>query len=322
VGQYHQIISLTAREFLDPYDLGDGAKLLEFIDSSEGVLSAFGQMLLHDWSGHRVVIAGDYMDYVDLPEQAYIGLGSELNWNLYDLAISYDAYEENLAEINTIKTVNVENLTDFDYEVSKILFDSAAVTARKLCYDTGYLLKPNNSRATYPNALGDINSKKIGHGSNRHVIANLSKQEFLTPASFGDFDDANDFTISGNNGGAMTALAVLLAVACKGGSRGGGDISSTSDLVGSWGGDRISIILESELDSNFKNISVQIKEVLVESGVSNYRLLTDGRTDRKIWQSELGKEIWISEYVKLINEAHLESTSNTKTVAFPKDIML
>lgn len=321
MGQYHQIISLTAREFLDPYDLGDGVKLLEFTDSSEGVMFAFGQMLLHDWKDHRVVIVGDYMEYTDLPEDAYIGLGLETNWNLYNLAISSSAYEEETEEMNDVEHGLQENI-DFNHYLTTSLFDSAASAAINLCYNTGYLKKPVNSRSTYPNALGDVDSKKIGRDNTKHVIINLSKKEFLYPETFGDFSNANDFTVCGNNGGAMTALSVLLAVACKGGARGGGDIDSNSDLVGAWGGDRISIIPESELDANFTDISVRIREVLVESMRATYRTLDNGKTDRKVWQGELGKEVWISEYVELVNEAHKKINAAIAGVVFPKNIML
>lgn len=74
-----------------------------------------------------------------------------------------------------------------------------------------------------------------------HFVVNLDKHEYIHPHEMGDGLKLMEF---GNGGGCgtMTALAVLLAAACKGGPRGGGDVHSEDPIVGSWAGDRIAIV--------------------------------------------------------------------------------
>ncbi len=79
MGQYYKIVNLDKNEFLDTYTFNDGAKLLEFGCSSEGILTALAILLadgngrgggdLHSenpiigsWAGDRIVVAGDYAD--------------------------------------------------------------------------------------------------------------------------------------------------------------------------------------------------------------------------------------------------------------------
>ena len=79
MGQYYKIVNLDRKEFLNTYTFNDGAKLLEFGCSSEGVLTGLAILLadgngrgggdLHSddpiigsWAGNRIVIAGDYAD--------------------------------------------------------------------------------------------------------------------------------------------------------------------------------------------------------------------------------------------------------------------
>lgn len=70
-----------------------------------------------------------------------------------------------------------------------------------------------------------------------HLTVNLDKKQFLDPHKLGDGLKLMEF---GNSaGGVMTGLAILLAVS---NNRGGGDLHSDNELIGSWGGDRIAII--------------------------------------------------------------------------------
>lgn len=113
-----------------------------------------------------------------------------------------------------------------------------------------------------------------------HVIYNLSKNKFLKPSDFGDSNVPASFI--DEVGGVMTALFVLLAVSCKGGARGGGDIDSSSELVGYWGGDRIAIIPENTLPNGSVNVSSDMRTVLSESNEAAYEII-DGKVFRKRW---------------------------------------
>ena len=70
-----------------------------------------------------------------------------------------------------------------------------------------------------------------------HVVVNLDKKQFIHPHQLGDGLKLMEFANSA--GGVMTGLAILLAVS---NGRGGGDLQSESEMIGSWGGDRIAIV--------------------------------------------------------------------------------
>ena len=70
-----------------------------------------------------------------------------------------------------------------------------------------------------------------------HLVVNADKRQFIHPNRLGDGLKLMEF---GNSaGGTMTALAILLAVS---NGRGGGDLHFESEVIGSWGGDRIAIV--------------------------------------------------------------------------------
>lgn len=70
-----------------------------------------------------------------------------------------------------------------------------------------------------------------------HVVVNLDKEQYLNPREFGDGVKLLEFALS--SGGVMTALALLLA---ESNNRGGGDLPTTHSLIGSWAGDRITVV--------------------------------------------------------------------------------
>lgn len=75
-----------------------------------------------------------------------------------------------------------------------------------------------------------------------HLLVNLDKRQYVHPHQMGDGLKLMEFGMSGD-GGVMTACALLLASACKGGQRGGGDIHADIEgTVGAWAGDRIAIV--------------------------------------------------------------------------------
>src|SRR5688500_13732209 len=70
-----------------------------------------------------------------------------------------------------------------------------------------------------------------------HIVVNADKRQFIHLHRLGDGLKRMEF---GNSaGGVMTGLAILLAVS---NGRGGGDLHSENELIGSWGGDRIAIV--------------------------------------------------------------------------------
>ena len=69
-----------------------------------------------------------------------------------------------------------------------------------------------------------------------YKIVNIKKKQYITPHTFGDGSKLMEFSMSAN--GVLAGLAILLA---DGNGRGGGDLHSENDIVGSWSGDNIVI---------------------------------------------------------------------------------
>ena len=69
-----------------------------------------------------------------------------------------------------------------------------------------------------------------------YKIVNVKKKQYITPYIFGDGAKLMEFSMSAS--GVLAGLAILLA---DGNGRGGGDLSSENEIVGSWAGDNIVI---------------------------------------------------------------------------------
>ena len=67
-----------------------------------------------------------------------------------------------------------------------------------------------------------------------YKIVNIKKKQYISPHTFGDGSKLMEFSMSAN--GVLAGLAILLA---DGNGRGGGDLGSKNDIVGSWAGDNI-----------------------------------------------------------------------------------
>jgi len=67
-----------------------------------------------------------------------------------------------------------------------------------------------------------------------YKIVNIKKKQYISPYIFGDGSKLMEFSMSAN--GVLAGLAILLA---DGNGRGGGDLHSENDIVGSWAGDNI-----------------------------------------------------------------------------------
>lgn len=85
MGQYHEIVNLTKREYIHPHRLGCGLKLREQANTSAGSLQALfaalvispvrggGDFIEHPWvgrwKGDRIAVVGDYSEKGDLPQK-------------------------------------------------------------------------------------------------------------------------------------------------------------------------------------------------------------------------------------------------------------
>jgi hypothetical protein len=79
MGQYYKIVNLDKKEYIRPWDCGDGAKLMEFGLSAQGAMSCLAilladgnnrgggdlrsdNLIIGSWAGDRIVVTGDYAD--------------------------------------------------------------------------------------------------------------------------------------------------------------------------------------------------------------------------------------------------------------------
>ena len=129
MGQYHLLVNLDKREFVDPHKLGNGFKLYEQIGSEYGIPQAMHVLLcacpesrgggdycadaneaavgiLGRWVGDRVVIVGDYAEKTDHPR---LGV---------DLSAAYRACRENEDDAGS---VTPPSYTDISGEVRTVL---------------------------------------------------------------------------------------------------------------------------------------------------------------------------------------------------------
>ena len=79
MGQYYKIVNVKKKQYITPHTFGDGAKLMEFSMSANGVLAGLAILLadgngrgggdlnsentiVGSWAGDNIVVAGDYAD--------------------------------------------------------------------------------------------------------------------------------------------------------------------------------------------------------------------------------------------------------------------
>jgi len=67
-----------------------------------------------------------------------------------------------------------------------------------------------------------------------YKIVNIKKKQYIKPDTFGDGSKLMEFSMSAS--GVLAGLAILLV---DGNGRGGGDLHSKNDIIGSWAGDNI-----------------------------------------------------------------------------------
>jgi len=79
-----------------------------------------------------------------------------------------------------------------------------------------------------------------------YKIVNIKKKQYISPYIFGDGSKLMEFSMSAN--GVLSGLAILLA---DGNGRGGGDLHSENDIVGSWAGDNIVVAGDYADDGKF-----------------------------------------------------------------------
>lgn len=253
MGQYHSVINLDKQAGYSPRSIGAHNKLMEQGHSTLPCATLL--LLLSDpngWGGERIAIVGDYAEDSDLDDAPFPA--SELWERLY---LSH-------------------GLRNVGWLARKTLVDAGMAT-----FDTRnmYVQKMN----------GEVRTVRLYEPTLRHpldpmdapavTVVNHDKRQQLTPELLGDAATLFAIAMDCIGGGTGTALTVLLGASCKGGRRGGGDISSTSHLVGSWAGDCISVLPRTQIDTDLVDITSAIRAVLVDADEGRY-VEHNGTVDR------------------------------------------
>ncbi len=90
MGQYYKIVNVDKREMLEPFDYGNGMKLMEWSYDRNPMVLALMNLLADRWAGDRVFVIGDYADAENPDEpchNAVVKLMEELHTDdLYEWA--------------------------------------------------------------------------------------------------------------------------------------------------------------------------------------------------------------------------------------------
>jgi hypothetical protein len=125
-----------------------------------------------------------------------------------------------------------------------------------------------------------------------YKIVNIKKKQYISPYIFGDGSKLMEFSMSAN--GVLAGLAILLA---DGNGRGGGDLHSENDIVGSWAGDNIVIAGDYADTGKFvKEPAQTLYEVASSEGEDISVKVLDALCDDQYFFSEFRKSRagWIS----------------------------
>jgi hypothetical protein len=116
-------------------------------------------------------------------------------------------------------------------------------------------------------------------------IVNIKKKQYITPSTFGDGLKLMEFSMSAS--GVLAGLAILLA---DGNGRGGGDLHSENDIVGSWAGDNIVIAGDYADEGKFvKEVDKNLYSVATMEGEDISIKVLDALCDDQYFFSEFRK---------------------------------
>ena len=121
MGQYHTVVNLTKKEYLDPHKFGDGLKLWEQVNSEGGTMVALFALLAcsngrgggdldeHDmigrWTGDKIAVIGDYAENKDLPIEFKAGeINDKLESEYHDISDDILPVVENACDVSITGT--------------------------------------------------------------------------------------------------------------------------------------------------------------------------------------------------------------------------
>lgn len=127
-------------------------------------------------------------------------------------------------------------------------------------------------------------------------IINLDKRQFLSPEAFGH--DATLEAIADTSQGVMQALVVLCA---DGNGRGGGDLHTPDDIIGTWAGDRVVIASSQTRNAALSAPGLEdipLVDQIVKTGVDVSEVVIAAILDGEVWSDLSGLPAERSQRVK------------------------
>lgn len=255
MGQYHAVVNLDQKAGYNAWAFGCGVKASE---QGESYLPCAALLLLLSnpdaWMGQRVAIVGDYAEDTDLENSPYPA--SEL-WNRVEEGDGITVISQKVR-----KAIETDGLAKFAMQT---------YTVKGL---DGSVQKSHSHQGTVNAVTPDGLGPSV-------VVYNHDKHETITPTLLGDGPTLPEVIDQGWMGGTGTALTILLVASCKGGARGGGDYDGTHPLVGSWAGDRISVV--STVEGDARDLTATLRdEVMADAmrGWVTYEHEEKGRISR------------------------------------------
>jgi len=120
-----------------------------------------------------------------------------------------------------------------------------------------------------------------------YKIVNIKKKQYISPYIFGDGSKLMEFSMSAN--GILAGLAILLA---DGNGRGGGDLHSENDIVGSWAGDNIVVAGDYADEGKFvKDVNRNLYSIANIEGEDISLKVLDALCDDQYFFSEFRKNL-------------------------------
>lgn len=109
MGQYFRVVNIDKQEQLVPWDFRSGSKLMEWSYQHNKVVNAMTELLADRWKGDRVIVVGDYADYISENDTDYAYLA-----NIWDEIGTDNIYSYADKNYKFLKAEDV-NVADTDY---------------------------------------------------------------------------------------------------------------------------------------------------------------------------------------------------------------
>lgn len=123
-----------------------------------------------------------------------------------------------------------------------------------------------------------------------YIVVNKTKKQFLNPHTFGEGAKLCEFSFG--RGTILTGLSFLLA---NGNGRGGGDLHSNNELIGSWSGDEISVegdYADEDYEHEGKpcNLYMLAYETYEDISKATYRVIFEDDWYRQLRREQIEKD--------------------------------